>query len=205
MKVGKWFWVVVSLLFFGFGVFAVSARDYMVHGIHYSYGLYYSHGWADIDTYMYILETQFVALAAAVISRRVEMVFPYEAFVLSAGQDLVFFGFWHNLLRMAPHQPTVFPVGDWEWMAFYQWFGTWTTTIQFIFTIAATFAGVVLALLLASIRKQRNKSFNINGKKSFNEAIRMVEQLFPNSHGFSKRYVLNLLKETRDKKEVEAS
>jgi hypothetical protein len=57
-----------------------------------------------------------------------------EAFVLSAGQDLIFFGVWGK---------AEFPTGQWTWMASYKLFGTWTTQMQIAFTAIATVAAII--------------------------------------------------------------
>jgi hypothetical protein len=63
------------------------------------------------------------------------MLLVFEAFVLSAGQDLIFFGLWNR---------GVFPLGDWTWMPFYTVFGAWTTMAQFLFTASLTLASCLI-------------------------------------------------------------
>ena len=59
---------------------------------------------------------------------------PLAVFFASAGPDLIFFG-WGGF---------VFPSGEWDWMLWYCVFGSWTTFMQFIWTIGLTTIAVLV-------------------------------------------------------------
>jgi len=129
-------WHLLSLLVFTGLIIFMSGRDYMVHGVHYAYGLQYAQEWHTLDIFIYNGELQFAAFASALIARSAYALVLYEAFVLTCTQDLIFYGLWHNALHIAPQCPTTFPVGDWTWMPLYPTFGAWTTFHQVLLSVS---------------------------------------------------------------------
>lgn len=140
----------------------------MVHGVHYAYGLQFSFDWANIDWAIYFFECQGAVLASALIARSLALLLVYEAFVLTATQDLIFYGLWHNFLRIAPQQPTVFPTGDWTWMPLHSIFGIWTTTMQFTFSLSSIVLASFIGYWLTHSQIQLKVSVYLHKKLEMN-------------------------------------
>jgi hypothetical protein len=122
----KWTRTILSVALFAAGILVLTARDQLIHGILYNYGLTFSYAWANWDWTIYFLQFQILAIATALIADSRNLLVLYEAFVLSATQDLVFYAVWNNM---------AFPSTEWWWGFGYKLFGTWNTGLQFAWSI----------------------------------------------------------------------
>jgi len=110
-----------SVIAFAVMVLIGTGFDYLIHGILYRFGLQYYDSWFWISQVLYFLFYQAVIWVLFYFNRNVYFLILTQAFVLTATQDIVFFGLWSN---------GVFPKGQWTWMLYYKLFGSWTTEIQ---------------------------------------------------------------------------
>lgn len=143
-------WHVASLILFGLSIIFLSGRDWIVHGLHYDYGLRYDIAWAQIDWNIYLIQLYVAAFSCAFIARSWKLLLGYCAFVWSSTQDLIFYGVWMQ---------GKFPAGDWTWMGYYSIFGVWTTFHQFIFSftiLSLTIIGVYGVYLYVATRVHKN-------------------------------------------------
>lgn len=108
--------------FFGASVLLLTKLDYLINTTFYGYGLQFSYGWYRDYTILYMMLFQLVIVPSSLWLQNKYYFVLTEAFVLSGTQDLIYFGVWNG---------GVFPSGDWSWMIFHDWFGSWTTANQF--------------------------------------------------------------------------
>ena len=137
-----------------------AGRDYIVHGVHYEYGLRWDPQWHYLDLSIYLAQNVLIVVSCAAIARSVWLLPFFYVFVNTSTQDLLFYGVWHNLLRIAPQHSGVFPLGDWTWMPYYEWFGAWTTEMQIFFSVSlltVTFLATVLCAVLWSRATAKRK------------------------------------------------
>lgn len=111
----------LAILLFAVSVLVLSRLDFLVHSTLYDYGLIFSYSWANEYWILYALAYQLVIIPLSLWTRNLYLFLVTEGFVLSATQDLIFFGLWEGW----------FPSGDWTWMPQYNLFGGWTTANQF--------------------------------------------------------------------------
>jgi hypothetical protein len=130
------------LVLFLFAVLILTKLDFLVNTTLYEYGLQFSYGWYQEYTFLYALSYQLVLLLLYLWTRDWKSILVLEGFVLSAGQDLIFFAVWNGS----------FPDGQWAWTIFHQIFGFWNTGIQVFLTVSATLAGFIATLILSKAR-----------------------------------------------------
>ena len=123
-----------SIILFLAGSFFLAGRDNIVHGIHYDYGLIFDEAWANLDWTIYFIQFQILALSCALVARSWKLYVFFEAFTLSATQDLMFYA-WRGF---------VFPAGDWTWMPLYDILGFYTTSFQIVLSALS----IILALAI---------------------------------------------------------
>jgi len=114
-----------AVAFFFVAVLIFTKLDFLVNSDFYGYGLTFSYGWYREYTILYMLLFQLVILPLSLWIRNWYFLGLTEAFVLSGTQDLIYFGLWQGS----------FPKGDWSWMIWSDFFGTWTTANQFTLCI----------------------------------------------------------------------
>lgn len=141
-------YIIVSGLLFVCSILLLSGIDHVVHTDLYSYGLRFSMAWANSYWTLYTLILQIVVIACVLIGKNLKLLIVYEAFVLSKGQDLIYYLVWNN---------GVFPSGNWEWQEFYAWFGKWNTLNQVSL--------VASALLLSSVILCVTRNKSVIGRK----------------------------------------
>ncbi len=124
---------------FACAVLLFTRIDYLVNSDLYRYGLKFNDGWFGTYSLLYRLLYQLMIVFVYLLTRRWRLVVVLEAFVLSSGQDLVYFIVWGQ---------GNFPTGDWTWMPWYKWFGHWTTEMQIGWTVVAVAASLILTKLL---------------------------------------------------------
>jgi hypothetical protein len=132
-----------GLMIFGIAVLLLTRIDYLVNVILYKFGLQFSYGWYKEYSILYALSYQLVLLLIFLWTKNIQLLVILEAFILSAGQDLIYFGVW-NLGR--------FPNDQWTWTLFYQIFGFWDTPSQFLLTLNS----VAMTYFVVLISKQRS-------------------------------------------------
>lgn len=120
--------LIFSISLFTFLTLTLTGIDHIIHATLYEYGLVFSEAWAQPYWVMYWLAFQGVAVGCAAISRSWWLLIFYEAFTLTATQDLIFYAIWGR---------GIFPSGDWTWMTAYRLFGHWGTSEQFFLSGAA--------------------------------------------------------------------
>jgi len=111
--------------------------DFLIHSELYGYGLIFSQDWFRTNQVVYSLMYQVVILMVYLYSRNWRLSLILEAFVLTCGQDLIFYG-WNGF---------AYPTCDWTWMPFYAFFGSWTTMHQFYLTLSAVSQTTLFTLL----------------------------------------------------------
>jgi hypothetical protein len=131
--------LLIAVVIFVASVLIFTCLDYLVNSDLYSFGLQFSNGWYSTYSFLYMALYQIVLVCLLLYSRSAKLFVVLEAFVLSAGPDLVYFGLWNH---------GVFPSGNWTWMQNYQLFGVWTTEMQFVFSGFALLLGGLVAYFL---------------------------------------------------------
>jgi hypothetical protein len=114
----------------------------LVNGTLYRYGLKFSWEWYLEYGLLYAMLWQLTLITLTVYTRNLRLFAVLEAFVLSAGQDLIFYLVWVGK----------FPSTQWTWMPFYQWLGYWTTLSQIVLTVLSVVAVSFLAWKAQTIR-----------------------------------------------------
>jgi hypothetical protein len=125
----------ISLFFFAIAVLIFTRLDYLTNAELYRFGLKFSDSWWQNYQIIYNCLFQLVIGFSLFYSRNWRLSIIQEAFVLSCGQDLVYFGLWSG---------GVFPSGNWTWMNMYNMLGTWTTPMQVMFSAALTAAPILM-------------------------------------------------------------
>jgi len=129
----------IALILFLLAVLVLTRLDFLVNETLYGYGLEFSYGWYREYTILYGLSYQLVLLLLFLWARDWRLVCVLEGFVLSSGQDLIFFMVWNG----------GFPEGEWTWMLFYRVFGFWNTNTQILLTVGVTLASFVLTFVVS--------------------------------------------------------
>lgn len=124
---------IAILAFIGF-VVIFTGMDYLVNATLYHFGLIFSNAWWQPYEMFYTLMFQVAILCLVLFSRSWRLLVVFEAFVLTAGEDLVYFGLWNR---------GVFPAGNWTWSGLYAIFGSWTTPWQAALTVTALALAIV--------------------------------------------------------------
>jgi len=125
----------IAIAVFIFATLLFTRIDYLINCDFYKYGLQYSDAWFATDSIVYLLLFQMTIVWIYLYTHSWRLCMVLEAFVLSAGQDLIFYGVWGK---------GQFPTGEWTWMLAYKLFGTCTTQIQIAFTTIATSVAIIL-------------------------------------------------------------
>jgi len=134
--------IVFSTLLFTAGTLLFTRFDYLIHHDLYNYGLQYSPNWFLINQILYFSLYQYMILLIWLYVKNWRVILMFEAFTLTAGQDLIFFTVWNNLQ---------FPKEQWTWTPFYKIFGYWTTEMQIAFTLTAI---MFAAFIAKNVRKR---------------------------------------------------
>jgi hypothetical protein len=127
--------IAMASVLFIFETLLFTRIDYLINCDFSKYGLKYSEGWGVIYQLMYFLLFQMTIVWIYLFTRSWKLCIVLEAFVLSAGPDLIYFGLWGK---------GQFPTGEWTWMPLYKVFGTCTTQMQIVFTSIATATAIIL-------------------------------------------------------------
>jgi hypothetical protein len=130
--------LVIASVLFVFATLLFTRIDYLINCDLSKYGLQYNNSWSVIYSPIYFLLFQITIVWTYLFTRSWKLCIVLEAFVLSASQDLIYFGVWGK---------GQFPTGQWTWMPLYKVFGTWTTQMQMGCTVIAIAAGTILTLL----------------------------------------------------------
>jgi len=128
-----------SLILFLFAVLILTKLDFLVNETLYEHGLQFSYEWYQEYTLQYALSYQLILLLLYLWTRDRKLFFVLEGFVLSSGQDLIFFIVWNR----------GFPEGQWTWMIFHQIFGFWNTNTQILLTISVTLICFILTFTIS--------------------------------------------------------
>jgi hypothetical protein len=113
--------------------------DFLVNETLYDYGLEFSYEWYQEYTIQYALSYQLILLLLYLWTSDWKLAFVLEGFVLSSGQDLIFFMVWNG----------GFPKGEWTWMFFYRIFGFWNTNTQILLTASVTLTSFLLTFIIS--------------------------------------------------------
>jgi hypothetical protein len=116
---------IIILIFFTLIILIGTGYDYLINSTLYKYGLQFNMGWWHTDQVLNLCFYEIVIIILLYFYCDIRFLFLSEAFVLSSGQDIIYFFVWNKL---------VFPSGDWWWMSNYTLFGTWRTWVQIIWT-----------------------------------------------------------------------
>ena len=139
-----------AILLFAVSVLVLTRIDFLVHSTLYDYGLIFSYSWAVEYWYLYAILYQLVIVPLSLWTRNLYFFFAAQAFVLSATQDLFFFGLWCG--SFPPE--TV----NWWWMPTYRIFGFWSTSTQFVFSILVNVLVFAIAFIhFTFIIEKRNR------------------------------------------------
>lgn len=130
-----------SSILFLFAVLLLTKLDFLVNNTLYEYGLRFSDGWYREYTLQYALSYQLILLLLYLWNRDWKLIFVLEGFVLSSGQDLIYFAAWQG----------GFPQGQWTWMIFYEIFGYWNTSTQILLTVSVTLTSFILASIIPKV------------------------------------------------------
>ena len=120
---------VAAIILFFVSVLVLTRMDYIVHQVLYNYGLVFSYAWASDYWILYALCYQLVILFLFLWTQNKKLLIATEAFVLTATQDLIFFGLWCGW----------FPTTDWVWMPQYVILGFWSTQNQWLLSVVVNF------------------------------------------------------------------
>ena len=115
----------LAILLFLVGVLLLTRIDYLVHAILYDYGLTFSYVWANEYWLLYALSYQLLIILLILWNKNKYFFIAAEVFVLTATQDLIYFGVWAGS----------FPTTNWWWASFYNLLGFWSTFDQIFFSI----------------------------------------------------------------------
>lgn len=130
-----------ALILFLFAVLILTKLDFLVNETLYEYGLQFSYGWYQEYVLQYALIYQLILLLLYLWTQDWKSIFVLEGFVLSSGQDLIFFIVWNR----------GFPQGQWTWTIFHQVFGFWNTNTQILLTVSLTFASFILTFIMSKV------------------------------------------------------
>lgn len=128
-----------ALILFFFAVLILTKLDFVVNEALYEYGLQFSYGWYHEYVFHYALSYQLILLLLYLWTCDWKLILVLEGFVLSSGQDLIFFTVWNR----------GFPEGEWTWMIFHRIFGFWNTNTQILLTVSVTLACFVLTFIVS--------------------------------------------------------
>jgi hypothetical protein len=78
-----------------------------------------------------------------------------EVFVLTATQDLVYFGLWQGS----------FPRIEWLWTPFYWIFGSWTTTHQILLSFSANLLSLLIIIGVPFARQRQRISAKLHNTR----------------------------------------
>jgi hypothetical protein len=140
----------VSLFLFVAAVLVFTRLDYLVNAELYGFGLQFSDAWWQNYEAIYFCLFQLTLSVLLLYSRNWRMIIVLEAFVLSCGQDLVYFSVWTR---------GAFPSGNWTWMSMYHLLGVWTTPMQIAFTFALTLTPTLTFLFTHRLFTTRIRQF----------------------------------------------
>jgi hypothetical protein len=128
--------LVIAVVIFVVSVLVLTRIDFLINSDLYHYGLQFSDGWFWINQVTYTAMYQIIIVCLFLYSRSKWLLITFEAFVISAGQDLVYFTVWQRS----------FPNGNWDWMPAVKVFGLaqWTTAMQ----IGTTFATMLAVSMI---------------------------------------------------------
>lgn len=126
----------LAIAFFVGAVLFLTRLDYLINNTFYSYRLKFSYGWYREYTLLYGGLFQLVIFPLWMWTHNNHFLLATEAFILSASQDLIYFGLWQGN----------FPTEQWNWIIFYDWLGWWTTANQFALSLVVN--GVVFGFCL---------------------------------------------------------
>ncbi len=129
----------IPLVLFLLAVLIFTKLDFLVNETLYNYGLRFSYEWYHEYTVLYALCYQLVLLLLYRWTHDWKLVFVLEGFVLSSGQDLIYFTVWNG----------GFPQGEWTWMFFHRIFGFWNTNAQILLTAGVTLTCFILTFILS--------------------------------------------------------
>lgn len=135
----------LAVILFLLAVLVLTRLDFLVNERLYGYGLEFSFGWYLEYAVLYGLSYQLVLLLLFLWVRDWRLVCVLEGFVLSSGQDLVFFVVWSG----------GFPEGEWTWVFFHRVFGFWNAGAQVLLTVGVTLASFVLAFVVPRVSVAR--------------------------------------------------
>lgn len=139
-----------SLILFFSAALILTKLDFLVNKTLYEYGLQFSYGWYQEYALQYALSYQLILLLLYLWIRDWKLVFVLEGFVLSAGQDLIFFAVWNR----------GFPESQWTWIIFHRIFGFWNTTTQILLTVGVTFTIFFIAFIIPKTRFWKSRSMS---------------------------------------------
>jgi hypothetical protein len=134
-----------TVILFLSAVLILTKLDFLVNKTLYEYGLQFSHEWYQEYALQYALSYQLILLLLYLWTRDWKLIAVLEGFVLSAGQDLIFFIVWNG----------GFPKSQWTWMIFHEIFGFWNTATQVLLTVGATLASLFLIFIIPKSRKKK--------------------------------------------------
>jgi hypothetical protein len=131
--------LLLSTILFIAVVLIFTRIDYLIHSELYESGLVYNDSWFWTSQILYFAMYQAAIIMLYLYSRSKRLLIIFEAFVLTGGQDFVFFGIWNA---------GVFPDPSliWTWTVAYHLFGfPWNTWFNLWLTSVATGAAVFVA------------------------------------------------------------
>jgi len=130
-------WIATGFLVVSILVF--TGLDFVINSVLYSYGLKFDTAWFMLYSVGYLSLYQLILGLIYFYTRSWQIPLLGEAFVLSGGVDLVFFGVWGRMQ---------FPSCVWAWSGYAMFLGLhWTTAVQVVWAISVMSATSIFALL----------------------------------------------------------
>jgi len=134
----------LAVIIFLFGILLFTRLDFLVNWSLYNYGLQFHENWYVEYSTLYALCYQFLIFSLLLYTKDLKLFSFMEVFVLTATQDLIYYGLWQG----------TFPKIEWSWTIYYKILGSWTTNHQVLLSISAN-----LLASIAILRRRINMQF----------------------------------------------
>lgn len=138
--------LIIASSIFIVAVLVFTRIDYLINSDFYGHGLQYADSWFWPYQIMYTALFQILIACLTLYTRSWRFLLVTEAFTLSGGQDLIFFGLWNM---------GAFPAGSWDWLLVVKLFPSlqWTSAMQIGATVLATSVAAAVAYYVKGERQ----------------------------------------------------